>query len=204
MFRAALPLLLLAACAVREVAEDRAVLRVAGSPVTVVAPAGFCVDPQSVDVTRAGGRLLFGDCAVLNGVAAEGAPVAAVISASISEEGVPGSLADLRAFLVEGPGVVTLGRSGLPDQVRVRASAVRDGVLYIKIEDRGPSPIPGAAPVFWRGFFEAGERLVIGTVNGFGSGLSDGASQRILKSLADGTRAANPVAVAAEDAEPAS
>ncbi len=182
----------LAACAVSIPAIDRAELRVQGARVTVVAPEGFCVDPQSVDVTRAGGFLLFGDCAVLNAAEPADAPVSAVISASVSNAPLPGSIEDLRGFLVEGPGVVTLGRSGEADKVRVLSSRIRDGVLYVKIEDRGPSPVPGASPVFWRGFFEAGGRLSIGTVNGFADRrLSDGDAQALLKALADRTRAAN-------------
>ncbi|QHQ36867.1 hypothetical protein [Algicella marina] len=184
--------LVLAACAVSIPATDRANLRVAGERLTVVAPGGFCVDPQSVDVTKAGGFLLFGDCAVLNAVAVEGDPISAVISANVGTDGVPGSLEALQAFLVDGPGVVTLGKSGDPEAVKVLESDIADGILFIKIEDTGPSPIPGASPVFWRGFFEAGGRLMFGTVNGFQrGGLSDAAARELLRELAGRTRAAN-------------
>ena len=189
--------LLVAGCAVRVPAVDRADLRVAGTRVTVVAPDGFCVDPQSVDVTREGGFMLFGDCSVLNAEAVDGAPEIGVIAASISNAPVPGSLEELEAFLVDGPGIVTLGRSRQAEEISVLFSAISDGVLYVKVQDTGPSPIPGASPAFWRGFFETGDRLVFGTVTGFETApISDQLSRALLQDLADRTRAANPEAVA--------
>ena len=52
-------------CAARLDAPDRASLRVLGETVTVVAPEGLCIDPRSVDVGRAGGFAIVGDCAVV-------------------------------------------------------------------------------------------------------------------------------------------
>jgi len=37
--------------------------QVAGQPVVIAAPAGFCIDPASRNVSAAGGFVLVGDCA---------------------------------------------------------------------------------------------------------------------------------------------
>lgn len=193
----------LAACAVSIPAADRADVRVAGSRVTVVAPPGFCVDPQSVDVTRAGGFILFGDCAVLNASAPTGAPLGAVVTASVANAGLPGTLEELEAFLTRSPARVTLGKSGEADKISVLGSSRRDGVLYVKVEDLGTQPVPGASPRFWRAMFEAGDRLVIGSITGFSpADLSDSVAQANLKALADATRAANRPPAATAPAPP--
>lgn len=185
--------LALGACAARVTASDRAELRVQGARVTVVAPEGFCVDPVSVDVNRAGGVLLFGDCLVLGGEAPlDEAPVSGVLAARVSTAPLPGTLTELGDFLTAGPGISTLGRSGTPGSVEVLERVERDGVLFLKIRDSGASPVPGASPVFWRGFFEAGDRLIFGTLTSFRRAeVPDGEAQSVLAELAARTRAAN-------------
>lgn len=187
-----LALALLAACATRIPAEDRASLRVAGASITVVAPDGFCVDPQSVDVTRAGGRVLFGDCGVLNGEATGALPISAVLTASVSAAPLPGDLSALGDFLT-GPGRVTVGRGSPPEAITILDREEEEEVLFLKVEDAGTAPIPGTEPTFWRAFFETGDRLIFGTVTTFSNApLSDTDQRDLLRVLAARTREANP------------
>ncbi|MEM9428196.1 MAG: hypothetical protein AAGA32_01705 [Pseudomonadota bacterium] len=203
-----LALALLAACATRIPAEDRAALRVAGASITVVAPDGFCVDPQSVDVTRAGGRVLFGDCALLSGEASDASPISAVMTASVSAAPLPGDLSALGDFLT-GPGRVTVGRGSPPEAIAILDRRTEDDILFLKIEDAGSASVPGTEPTFWRAFFETGERLIFATVTTFSTApLSDEVQQDLLRALARRTRDANPpepdaIAPPAGDASPA-
>ena len=192
--RAVLLLALLAGCAVSLLAEDRVKVDVNGREVVVAAPEGLCIDPRSVDVTRAGAFMLMGDCAVLGG--RTGRQVNAVITASVSTGGLPGTMEDLRAFLT-GPGVVTLGKSGEFDKVSTLATRVREDILFIKVRDEGKPPVPGSSRDFWRAFFEVRGRLVGGAVVGFDSApVSDAEARGLLASMADRTRAANLVLAA--------
>ena len=181
---------LLSGCATSIPAPDRADLRIEGQVVSIVAPAGFCVDPQSVDVTKAGGFVLFSDCALTG--AAGGTVSTAVISASVAPTGLNGTLVELQKFLTTEPGKITLGRSGDMQAITVVESRVVDDVLLIKVDDRGAQPIRGVSPEIWRGFFVAGGRAVTATVSGAAEGgTSDIHARRYLGQLAASTRAAN-------------
>lgn len=184
--------LALGGCAAQLVATDTAVVRVAGQDVTVVAPPGACIDSESLDVTRAGAFLLISDCALEGGAINRPPPLNAVVSASVSTGGLPGTLAELEDFLT-GPGLVTLGKSGEFDKIRVLSTRRQNDILFIKVEDLGESPIPGAAPRFWRGFFDVNGRLIGAQVVSFlGAELSDAEATAIIARFAGATRAANP------------
>lgn len=182
---------LLSACAV-SLETGHADLRVGGETVRVVAPAGFCVDPQSGDVNKAGGFVLFSDCRLLEADITSAEPVNAVISAIVSTQGLPGSLDDLEEFLTTEPGIVTLGRSGKTDAIKVLSSKQSDEILFIKVQDTGVQKNKGAPTRFWRTFFVTKGRLVTGTLSGFSEGaVSDAQAQGYLRALATQTRAAN-------------
>ncbi|MSU89424.1 hypothetical protein GE300_07320 [Rhodobacteraceae bacterium 2CG4] len=188
---------LLAACATSLPAPDRADVRVLGETVTIVAPQGLCVDPASLDVGRAGGFMLITDCAVIGEVAATGPGLPGVLTVSVTTGDLPGTLADLEAF-VTGPGLLTLGKSGRPEAVSIRARSRTPEALFVKIRDTGPQPVPGAAPEFWRVFFDAGPRLVSASLTGFSdAALSDAQAQRVLSELVVRTLGANAVAAPA-------
>jgi len=186
---------LLAACATSLPAADRAEVRVLGETVTIVAPAGICVDPASLDVGRAGGYMLITGCDVLGATAPSAGPgLPGVLAVSVTTGDLPGTLADLETF-VTGPGLVTLGKSGRPDAISIRTRSRTDDALFIKVRDTGPQPIPGAAPEFWRVFFDAGPRLVSASLTGFaGNTIGDTQAQQILSELVVRTLDANGVA----------
>jgi hypothetical protein len=186
---------LLAACAGNGVQEapNRLALNVAGADVTVVAPQGLCFDPRSTDVNSRGAFLLVADCAVTGNGDADSAALAGVMTATVSNAGLPGTLDDLRGFLSSPGGLQTLGKSGEAGKVTILSSEIVDDTLLMKIEDTGTQPLPGAAPVFWRAFFESADRLIgLSMLTFSGAEASDADATAMLRAMAQATIAANP------------
>ena len=179
---------------------SRAKVTVAGRPVVIAAPPGFCVDAPSTTLTSAGAFVLMSDCALLGQKAGRGAPVGAALTASVSSGGLGGegddeasTLDDLQDFLDTADGRAMLGRSGRGDRVRVLSKQLRGDVLYVLVEDRGQQPIAGIDPRFWRAFLEVNGRMTVLSVIGFegtGPGLQEGLNE--LAAAAVAIRAANP------------
>ena len=193
-------LALLAACdpAMMGAAPDRATVTVAGRNVAIVAPPGFCVDPASTNVSATGAFVLVSDCGLLgSGPVAEGdaeEPVGAVLTASVSaaERG-PGTVAEVQRFAQTAQGRAVLGRSGRSDRVRIVATRTRGDVLYMLIEDRGPQPIAGIEPAFWRAFLEVQGQMTVLSVLGFeGAGVGPTEGLALIQRFADSVQAANP------------
>src|SRR5690554_1703551 len=66
-------------------APTRTTVNVAGGPVVVAGPAGFCIDRDTLNVTEAGAFALLGDCGELGGGGALArSPQGAALTASIS------------------------------------------------------------------------------------------------------------------------
>jgi hypothetical protein len=178
-----------------------AAVNVAGRAIGVAAPPGFCIDGASSSITRAGAFVLMSDCAAL-GVpgAARGPAAGTALTASISTGGLGGegddplqSLADLEEFAVTPEGLALLGRSGTSQGVRILDTQQSGGVLYVLVEDRGPQPIAGAEPRFWRAFLELDGHLTVLSVLGFeGAGVDGQSGLNLLASLAAALRQANP------------
>jgi hypothetical protein len=175
-------------------------VNVAGQRVTIAAPPGFCVDQKSTTMTTAGAFVLMSDCSLLGGARTGKPPIAAALTASVSNGGLtgegdsdPGSLDDLEDFAATADGRAVLGRSGEPARVRV-LSKVRSGdVLYLLIEDRGKMPVAGIDRTFWRAFLDVNGRMVALSELGFeGGGLDRQQALNQLGALAAAIRAANP------------
>jgi hypothetical protein len=195
--------LALAACdpAMLGTAPSRATVNVAGGPVIVAGPPGFCIDRPALNVTEAGAFALIGDCRQLGGGAGglDRSPAGAALTASISAGGLAGegddpasSLAELAEFVQTPDGRALLGRSGRPDRVRILATRAEGDVLYVLVEDRGPQLIAGVEPRFWRAFLEVRDRMAVLSVLGFeGAALDEQASLNLLASFVASMRAAN-------------
>ncbi|NNU79221.1 hypothetical protein HMH01_02105 [Halovulum dunhuangense] len=195
---------LLSGCAASVTGPDRASLRVEGARVTVVAPEGLCIDPESPDVARAGGYLLIGECSLFDTSAEAGRALPGVITVSISSGGLPGDLDQLEAFLT-GPGLAGLSRTADAGTVRVLDRRRTDNALFLKLADSSPARAGGADEDYWRVFFPAGPRLVTGALVPFSDArISDGTALSLLSALEVNTAAANPrpPAPAAEPAAP--
>jgi hypothetical protein len=171
---------------------------VAGRDVAIVAPPGFCVDPASTNVSASGAFVMVTDCALLGsrGVLEEGdaSPAGAVMTASVSAGQLPaaGAMGELETLVATPEGRAALGRSGRGDRVRVLAVRNRKDVLYVLVEDRGPQPIAGIEPTFWRAFLEVSGQMTVLSVLGFeGAGVGPTEGLALIQRFADSVQAAN-------------
>ncbi len=196
---ALLTLAVLAACdpSMMGAASNSATVTVAGRNIAIVAPPGFCIDPATTNVSSSGAFLMASDCALLGAApVAEGdadLPVGAVLTASVSaSQGGPASLADVERFSQTAQGRATLSRSGRGDRVRVLATRTRNDVLYLLIEDRGPQPIAGIEPQFWRAFLDVSGQMTVLSVLGFeGAGIDATEGLALVQRFADTVQANN-------------
>jgi hypothetical protein len=179
--------------------SSRARVNVAGQAITIAAPPGFCVDAGSTSQSADGAFVLMSDCALLGGPSSGRPPIGAALTASVSTGGFAGegdagsSLVDLQAFAATPDGRAVLGRSGQPGRVRILNSQVRDGVLYVLVEDRGTLPIAGIDRQFWRAFLEVHDRMIALSELGFeGAGIGPQEGLNQMAALAASIRAANP------------
>jgi hypothetical protein len=195
-------LVALAACdqtGIAGASPTRTTLNVVGQPVTIAAPPGFCIDPDSTSVTVDGAFVLMSDCALLGKTADARPAVAAALTASVSSGGlaVEGddplqSLEGIAEFAASPEGRAVLGRSGRSDSVRILATETRGDVLYVLVEDRGPQPIAGIDRTFWRAILELNGRMAVLSVLGFeGAGLGAQAGFRNIVTFADTLQAVN-------------
>jgi hypothetical protein len=76
--------------------------------------------------------------------------------------------------------------------VRVLAVRNRKDVLYVLVEDRGPQPIAGIEPTFWRAFLEVSGQMTVLSVLGFeGAGVGPTEGLALIQRFADSVQAAN-------------
>ncbi|PZQ47171.1 MAG: hypothetical protein DI556_18320 [Rhodovulum sulfidophilum] len=226
-------LLVLAACeqpGVSGSTPTQTTVTAGGQRVTILAPAGFCVDQRSTSVTSTGAFVMVSDCALVGDTRAPRAaaaahpgdaapapeqaaaakpPIGAALTASVSPTGLgqmtaaTRSLHDLAAYAKTPPGLAVVARSGQSQGVRVLESAERGGVLYLYVEDRGPQPIAGLEPRFWRAFFEVNGRLTAVSELAFADGgLDKQSGLNLVTAFVNAIKAANPPAAAAT-AQPA-
>jgi hypothetical protein len=169
-----LALLLLAGCdpaAFSTSAPSRARVTVSGQPVTIAAPPGFCVDPESTRVDAAGAFVMMGDCVLLGAGGPGGRPVGGILTAAVSSGGLTGegdaaaSLEDILAFVGTPEGRALVGRSGRPDRIRIRHAELGRDTLYLLVEDQGPQPILDRQ--FWRAFINVKGRMTVLSEIGF-------------------------------------
>lgn len=192
--------LALAGCAtgVQMTAPNRANVSVGGGTIAIAAPAGFCIDEAAIATDTNGAFALLTDCGLLGQAGGRTPPVAAMMTASISASPEPVASAsapidELEAFLETPRGRAVLGRSGRAEATRILQSTRRGDVLYVLVEDRGSSPLPGVEPRFWRAFMTVGGRLAALTIQNFeGAGPDLQESVRHLAGFAAALRAANP------------
>ena len=152
------------------------VVNAGGVDVVVVGPAGFCVDERLVDEARVGAFIFLSDCAANPGEGPSIArvPISAVLTASISNRGLPGAeesmsaaLAQLKSFLETPVGQLTLSKSRNPATLKVISITRTDNAIYAYIEDRTPTTHTGESPRFWRAFTEVNGRLAALSATGY-------------------------------------
>ncbi|MEL6582620.1 MAG: hypothetical protein AAFQ36_02205 [Pseudomonadota bacterium] len=184
-------------------------------PLVIVAPRGFCIDPEAVMRSNDSGIVLMGDCTGLDegisptfssaSVDAQRpqtrAPFDAVISVSAaSASPFSGWEADDRTAVLEsmiqaGLGEELLGRAGgaaVPGATEVVQTRTRAGTLYVLLQDEPSGTLSTAAPRYWRAFAEEDGRTLVLTVSALGPVYpGDQVLLRTISSLRDAIREAN-------------
>ena len=152
------------------------VVRTGGVDVTVSGPPGFCIDERLVDEARVGAFVFLSDCAANPGEGPSIArvPISAVLTASISNKGLPGAeagmapaLAQLETFLNTPFGQLTLSKSHHPETLNVISISHTDNAVYAFIQDATPTTHTGESPRFWRAFTEVNGRLAALSATGY-------------------------------------
>lgn len=177
--------------------RTKAQFNVAGTRVTIAAPQGWCIDPDSARRSADGAFVLLTDCALLGRSGAAAGRRGVALAASVSDgtivrlESDAEGLSELRAFAATRDGRSVLGRSGQPDRVRILATETTGGIYYVLVEDRGALPVAGLDREFWRAFLDVKGRTVALSTLGF-TGESDAqASLNELVAFARSIQAAN-------------
>lgn len=166
--------------AVLEASPARAVFAVKGREVVVEPPEGYCLDEQSLAVTRRSAFALVADCIESeekaladgggSGDLSEAFP--GILTVTVSGEtafgGEPGALAAFETLLDTTAGGRLLGRGDGAGTGRVVTARRVDGALYVLVEETGAEGAQSIfAPRFWRVFTEINDRLVLVTLSGF-------------------------------------
>ena len=158
------------------------VVNAGGVDITVTGPQGFCIDESLVDAARVGAFIFLSDCAANPGEGPTIArvPISAVLTASISNKGLPEAtggmgpaLAQLEAFLQTPFGQLTLSKSRNPDTLNVLSITRTDNAVYAFIQDATPTTHTGESPRFWRAFTEVNGRLAALSATGYNAADPD-------------------------------
>jgi len=177
------------------------VVSAGGVDITVMGPQGFCIDERLVDEARIGAFIFLSDCAANPGEGPSIArvPISAVLTASISNQGLPGAdagmgaaLAQLQAFLETPFGQLTLSKSRNPDTLNVLSITRTDNAIYAFIQDTTPTTHTGESPRFWRAFTEVNGRLAALSATGYNAADEEQARiKAILEDFVAAMQAAN-------------
>ena len=157
--------------------ETSVTVKTRGQDVIVTGPPGFCVDQRTVDHSAAGAFVFLSDCA--NDPGADSptiarVPISAVLTASVSNSGLPGAdqglsagLSRLEQFLKTPIGQLTLGKSGNPATITVLLMERTSDAIYAYVEDTTLTTNTGESPRYWRAFTEIAGRLVALSATGY-------------------------------------
>ena len=178
------------------------VVSAGGVDVTVAGPQGFCIDERLVDEARTGAFVFLSDCASnpeTGGPTIARVPISAVLTASISTNGLPGAdegmtaaLDQLKAFLETPYGQLTLSKSHNPATLTVLSMSRTGGAVYAYIEDLTQTTRTGESPRFWRAFIEVNGRLAALSATGYNAADPEQARiKRILEAFVGSMQAAN-------------
>jgi hypothetical protein len=163
---------------------SRAVFAARGQRVVVEPPNGYCLDEDSVDVSRQAAFALVADClqdrlvGLNNGSDAAAAREIAlprsfpgILTVSVSGEPAfdrnPQALDEFEAFIETAPGRKLIGRGDGGAPGTVIASRRVGGALYVLIEGPEAGGNRFLAPRFWRAFIDINDRLALITVSSF-------------------------------------
>lgn len=147
-----------------------------GADVIIAGPAGFCIDERTTDESREGAFVFLTDCAVTADASPTIArvPISAVLTASVSNSGLPGSqdgveqaLSELQTFFETPIGQLSLGKSGNSSTITVLSLRHTSLAVYAFVEDTTITTTTGESPRYWRAFTEVGGRLLALSATGY-------------------------------------
>ena len=201
--------------AVLERSERRALFAANGREVAVEPPEGYCLDEESIAVTRRSAFVLVADCmqeqqeALANGESESRLPRAfpGILTVAVSGEAAfaqePGALPAFETLLGTRAGGRLLGRGDRSAPGEIIAMRRLDGVLYVLIEEQtaeGSGSI--LSPRFWRAFTDVNGRMVLVTVSGFNDRpLGEGEMLAFLAAQMAELREANGQEASADESE---
>lgn len=149
---------------------SRTVIAAKGQNVVIAPASGFCVAPESVDVSGKAAFALVSDC---DGGPADARAFPGIVTVSVSSapmlpQGVAkvDALDELRRFITTPEGMSLLGRAPRGGVIVLETREIGDG-LYVLVQDRQTTPLPVLAPRFWRAFVELSGRMTMVTVSSF-------------------------------------
>ncbi len=173
-----------------------------GADVIISGPPGFCIDERTTEESRAGAFVFLSDCAITADASPTIArvPISAVLTASVSNSGLPGAeagieaaLAELQGFLESPIGQVSLGKSGNINTITVLSLDHDQIAVYAFVEDTTLTTTTGESPRFWRAFTQVGGRLVALSATGYNrEDPEQERIQQILIAFVAALQAANP------------
>ena len=177
-------------------------VRAGGTDIVIKGPPGFCIDERLVDEARVGAFAFLSDCTLnpdAGGPTIARVPISAVLTASVSNKGMPGSeaglpaaLTQLQSFLETPFGQLTLSKSRDPRTLTVISIERTDRAVFAFVEDLTQTSRTGESPRFWRAFTEVGGRLVALSATGYNASDPEQARiKRIIEAFVDTMHAAN-------------
>lgn len=177
-------------------------VRVSGNAVTVVGPAGYCVDPGSARESAQGSFVMLGSCATLSG-AGNGPRTPAVLTALVSPPSDPPlvpSVAQLEQFFRAEAGQAALAHDGTADSVTLLQIDKKGPVLFLKLRDTSAGRPADLSDRSWRAIFPMRGRLVALSVAGHDDlPVGDTDMRRTLDRFVAAVRGANPEVATADD-----
>lgn len=143
-------------------------IAVSDAQVTVVGPAGYCIDKAASRDSRAGAFVVLGGCRALS--QAGKSTDAGVLLASFAEPGgaqISNRQDALRTYFRTPAGRAALSRSGRADSVHVLETRAEGDVLFLRVEDSAAPGVPGTDSAYWRAMFDVKGRIATISVLGF-------------------------------------
>ena len=155
-------------------------VEVAGGDVIVRGPAGYCVDPTTVESSADGGFAVLASCNILSGGAAGAAVAPALITVTVG----PAERQVVR------PDAETLAKlAGAP----LLEARDRGALTLAYLGTGGDAILSDGNPRYWRGAFLQGARLVgLAVYAPEGSGIDAADGARLLQAAYERIRAASP------------
>lgn len=161
--------------------------------VTLAAPHGFCIDPQSSTRGPSSAFVVFGNCAAITGSNEAPQPdMNAIVTSTVrpADPSLPkirNSSAQLDRYFDSDVGHIVLSRSNDPASINVKESGTNtDGAFFVYVTDTSDGAPEGTEATYWRGYFDAKNSVVTVSVLSLDANpLSRAEGLRILKQFTD-------------------